>query len=199
MQAMLGRLARNSPEFLLVFLAQASSPECRTLIGQLVDADPTLKLLSSEQRKVLFSIWVQKGDHRLLFERLSGNPEWQKEGWRTMAVLYAEMKDFKSACELTRESLPRPAMPKLPETRPLAELERMFRTRPDDIIMGLQLRNSQLSVGKANDALVTLRALQSLPNHPAYLDFLEADQFEENEDWEQAWKAWRQFGGAEFK
>jgi hypothetical protein len=90
-------------------------------------------------------------------------------------------------------------MPKLPETRPLPELERMFRTRQDDINIGLQLRNSQLSVGKTKEALETLRTLQAMPNHPAYLDYLEADQLEESEDWAQAWRAWVRFGGAEFK
>lgn len=197
--AMLGRLARNSPDFLIVFLAQASSADCELLIGQLVESDPTLKNLSSEQRKKLFSIWNWRGDRRLLFEKLRANPEWQKEGWRALAVLQAEAKDFKSACEIVRDSLPRPSMPKLPETRPLSELERMFRSRPDDITLGLQLRNSQLSIGKTQDALETLRALQSLPNHPAYLDYLEADQFEESEDWEHAWLAWARYARDEFK
>jgi hypothetical protein len=38
-----------------------------------------------------------------------------------------------------------------------------------------------------------------MPNHPAYLDYLEADQLEESEDWAHAWRAWVRFGGAEFK
>ena len=197
--AMLGRLARNSPDFLIVFLAQASAFDCELLIGELIKADPKLKMLSSEQRKKLFSIWNWRGDRRLLFEMLRANPEWQKEGWRPLAVLYAEANEHKTACEIARDSLPRPSMPKLPGTRPLAELERMFRARPDDIILGLQLRNSLLSIGKTKDALDTLRTLQALPNHPAYLYYLEADQFEESEDWVQAWGAWLRYGKDEFK
>ena len=199
MHAMLARLSRNSPDFLLVFLAQASALDCELLIGELLEADPTLKQLSADQRKRLFAIWNWRGNRRLLFEKLRANPEWQKEGWRSLAVLYAEAKDYKAACEIARDSLPRPSMPKLPETRPLPELERMFRTRQDDINIGLQLRNSQLSVGKTKEALETLRTLQAMPNHPAYLDYLEADQLEESEDWAHAWRAWVRFGGAEFK
>ena len=197
--AMLGRLARNSPDFLLVFLAQAGSLDCEMLIGELLAAYPTLKQLSPAQRKRLFAIWNGRGNRRLLFEKLRTNPEWHKDGWRQLAVLYAEAKDFKMACDIVRDSLPRPAMPKLLETRTLAELERMFASRPNDIHLGLQLRNSQLSIGKTGDALGTLRSLQSLPNHPAYLDFLEADQLEENDEWEQAWRAWLRFAKDEFK
>ena len=102
--AMLGRLARNSPDFLLVFLAQAGSLDCEMLIGDLLAADPTLKQLSPAQRKRLFAIWNGRGNRRLLFEKLRTNPEWHKDGWHQLAVLYAEAKDFKTACDIARRT-----------------------------------------------------------------------------------------------
>ncbi len=199
LHAMMARLARSGPDYLLVFLRQADRLESELLIGELTDAEPNLKSFSAEQRRALFSVWFQKGDHRLLRAKLLANPDWQKDGWRWLALLSAEAGDFKSACELARDSIPRPAMPKQGEPKPLADLERLFRSRPDDIGLGLQLHITQLSLGKTKEALETLRALQALPNHPAYLAYIEAEQFEESEDWANAWKAWLRFGGKEFK
>ena len=195
----LARLSHNDPNYFLVYLEQADRLEVGLQIDQLVQAEPDLKSFSSGQRRTLFSIWFRYGDHRLLLSKLLANPEWKKEGWRWLAVLYAEGKRFQDACELMRDSMPRPVMPKILGSKPLAELERMFRARPDDIDIGLQLHTAQLSVGKRQEALETLRILQALPNHPIYLSFIEAGQFEESEDWENAWKAWLQFGAAEFR
>ena len=75
----------------------------------------------------------------------------------------------------------------------------MFRARPDDIDVGLQLHDAQLSADKTRDAFDTLQALQSLPNSPAYLAFIEAGQFEQFGEWERAWQAWLRFGNTEFK
>lgn len=199
LRAMLARLARSGPEYLLVFLQHADALEAELLIGELTDAEPTLKSFSDAQRKALFSVWYQKGNRRLLRAKLLANREWQKAGWRWLAMLSAEAGDFRGACGLARDSIPRPAMPKQGDAKPLTDLERMFRARPDDIVLGLQLHTTQLSVGKTQDALETLRALQALPNAPAYLVYLEAEQFEESEDWANAWKAWLRFAAKEFK
>ena len=196
---MLARLSRNDPDYLLVFLRQAGREESGLLIAQLVQAEPDLKSFSAEQRRMLFSIWFRQGDHGSLFTSLRSNPDWQQEAWRWLALLYAEKKEFRSACELMRNALPPPPMPKVAGNKPLADLERMLRARPDDIDIGLQLRSAQLAAGKKPEALATLRAMQALPNHPAYLAFIEAGQLEESGDWEDAWKAWQRFAGPEPK
>ena len=199
LHATLARLSRNDPDYFLTFLGQADRSECEVLIGQLIQAEPDLESFSAKQRNRLFSIWFGKGDHRQLFSELLGKPAWKQESWRWLALLHAEAKQFKEACELMRDYVPPPVMPKIVGTKPLAEMERMFRARPDDITIGLRLHTVQLSLGKTADALETLRSLQNLPSHPAYLAFIEAGQFEESEDWEQAWLAWVKFAGAEFR
>ena len=198
LRATLARLSHNDPDYFLVFLRQAEPVDCELLIDQLIQAEPDLKSFSPGQRKALFSIWYWKGSHQLLFSKLLDDPEWKKEDWRWLARLYAERKEYGNACKLMRDSTPRPVMPKIPETHPLKDLERMFHARPDDINIGLQLHHAQLSIGKTKEALETLNILQALPNHPAYLAFIEAGQFEESEDWEHAWQAWLKFGGTEF-
>ena len=198
-RTMLARLSRSDPDYLLVFLEQSGRLECETLIAQLVQAEPDLRSLSSEHKKRLFSIWFRNGNHRLLLAKLLEYPDWQKEGWRWLALLYGEEKRFKDACDLVRDLIPRPAMPKIEGAKSQADLERLFRIRPDDIDIGLQLRSAQFSAGNATEALETLRALQALPNPPGYLAFIEAEQFEDSGDWENAWNAWMRFAKAEFK
>ena len=195
----LARLSRINPDYFLVFLGEADRLECDLLLGRLVEAEPKLGSFSRAQKKMLFSIWFRKADHSLLFAKLLANPEWQEDGWRWLAALYAEAKDFQRACEIARDSSPRPTMPKSTGTKPLAELERIFHFRPNDIDVGLQLCNAQLAVGKTKEALATLQVLQAIPNAPAYLAFLEAEVLEESGNWEQAWKAWLRFGGRDFQ
>ena len=195
----LAKLSRINPDYFLTFLGEADRLECDLLIERLVEAEPKLGSFSRAQKRLLFSIWFRKADHALLFSKLLGNPEWQEDGWRWLAVLYAEAKNFQRACEIAHESSPRPTMPKSTGTKPLAELERIFHFRPDDIDTGLQLCNAQLAVGKTKEALATLQGLQAIPNPPAYLAFLEAEVLEESGNWEQAWKAWLRFGGQDFQ
>lgn len=195
----LGGLSRRNPDYFLEFLRQADRLECDLLIGLLIEAEPKLESFSSAQRNALFSIWFRQGDRPLLLSKLLANPDWQREGWRWLALLYAEAKDYKRACEIARESSLRPAMPRLVATKALAELERIFRVRRDDIDAGLQLYSAQHSAGKNKEALETLQALQAVPNAPGYLAFIEAELLEESGDWEQAWKAWLRFGGRDFQ
>ena len=195
----LARLARSNPDYLLVFLGEADRLESEMLIRQLVEAEPKLSSLSDTQRKALFSVWYRKGDRRLLFSKLIANPGWHRDGWRWLATLYADAKDYEHACEIARDSTPRPTIPKPAGSKPLVELERLFRFRRDDIDVGLQFYRAQLSLGKTNDALETLRTLQAIPNSPAYLTFIEAELHEEAGNWEQAWKAWVRFGGHDFQ
>ena len=190
LHTMLARLSHNDPDYFLTYLRHAGKLETDLLISQLVQAEPDLKSFSSEQRNALFSMWFRQGDHATLFTTLRSNPEWQHEGWRWMALLFAERKEFRNACELMRNSLKKePAIPKVAGTKSIADLERMLRARPDDIDIGLQLHAAQLSAGKKTEALETLRAMQALPTHPAYLAFIEAGQHEKSANWEDAWKA----------
>jgi tetratricopeptide (TPR) repeat protein len=199
MRAGLSKLSRSNPDYFLVYLNHADRLESDLLISQLVEKEPKLESFSSAQRKTLFSIWFRQGDHETLLSKLLENPDWQNEGWRTLAMLYAEAKNYRRACELARDSTPRPTMPKIIIKKTEADLERAFRIRPDDIDTGLQLYTVQVSLGKTREALETLQTLQSIPKHPAYLDFIETELHEEYEEWELSWKAWLRFGGRDFQ
>lgn len=199
MHTALGKLSRANPDYFLVYLEQTDRLDSEMLISQLIEVEPVLESFSSAQRRTLFSIWYRKGDRRQLLAQLLANQSWQQEGWRWLALLYADAKDYQRACEIVSDSIPRPTMPKVIGNKTAAELERLFRFRPNDIDIGLQLYTSHVSLGKTKEALETLQTLQAIPNAPAYLAFIEVQLHEENENWEQAWKAWLRFAGREFQ
>jgi O-antigen ligase/Flp pilus assembly protein TadD len=199
MKVALARLSKSSPDYFLVYLRHADRLECENLIGQLIEAEPALKSFSDAQRKTLFSIWFDHGDHPSLFAKLLANAEWRQTGWQWLALLHAERKDYESACRVARESSRVPPMPKPTATQPVAELQRTFRFRPDDIEAGLQLLSAQRAAGQSDDALATLQALQAVRGAPSYLVFIEAELREERKEWEQAWAAWLRFLGPELQ
>ena len=189
----LAGIARSSPDYFLVFLRFSDRLEFDLQVAPLLEADPKLASFSGEQRREFLSIWFWKGDHSALFSILVVHPEWRQDGWRWLALLYAERKDYESACKIARESTRAPTMPKVPSTGSLTELERSFRARSDDFQLGIQLHNVQRAEGQTKEALDTLRSLQTARGHPAYLAFIEAEFLGEQGDWEQAWKAWLRF------
>jgi O-antigen ligase len=199
MKVALARLSKSSPDYFLVYLRNADRLECENLIGQLLEAEPTLKSFSNAQRRTLFSIWFERGDHPSLFAKLEASPEWRQDGWQWLAMLHAERKDYEGACRIARESSRGPTIPKPTATRPLAELQRSFRLRPNDFATGLQLFSAQRAAGQSDDALETLRALQAVREAPSYLVFIEAELREERKEWEKAWAAWLRFLGPELR
>ncbi len=199
MQAMLGALSRGSPEYFLIYLWHTGPLERQSLIDQLIAAQPKLQDLSGPQRREFFSIWFRGGNHARLFSTLVADADFRREGWPLLAKLHAERLEFESACRTAREFCKRPAMPTIVATRPMAELERLFRLRPDDFDIGLQLHSTLLATGRRKEALDVLKALQTVRNHPAYLAFIEAEVREEMSDWEGAWDAWLRYGGKDFE
>jgi hypothetical protein len=199
MKAALATLSRNSPDYFLAFLRQADRLECEEQISQLMEAEPRLKSFSDAQKKELFAVWFQRGDHASLFRQLVANPEWREVAWRWLAMIYAERKDHEGACRVAGESSPVPTIPKTSDTTPMAELQRSFRFRPDDFQIGLQLFTAQRAAGESDDALATLQALLALPGAPSYLTFIEAEFRGERKEWEQAWAAWLRFLAREYR
>jgi O-antigen ligase/tetratricopeptide (TPR) repeat protein len=199
MRAILGEIAQANPEYLLLFLQQADRLECELKIGQLLDSDPKLESLSSEQRRRLFATWFQRGDRPMLISKLLAEPTWTGDGWPWLARAYADGKDFERAYATARKFGKSAKVPALAPNKSLADLERAFHFRPDDFQLGLEFFSAQRAAGQIAESLGTLAELQKIPGHPAYLAFLEADIRAERGEWEAAWTAWVRFAGPEFR
>lgn len=195
----LRRLARMNPDYFVVFLQHADRIECELEIGALLDAEPALESLSHPQRRRLFSAWSQRGDRSLFISRLIAEPAWQEDGWPYLARALAEQKEFERAYRIAMRFATVPALPEPVTGKPIAELERAFHFHPSDFQAGLDFFSAQRAAGQTAEALATLAALGKLPQHPAYLAFIEAQLWAEKEDWEKAWNAWWRFAGADFR
>ena len=194
----LRRIARMNPDYFVVFLHHADRIECDLEIGSLLDEEPTLEPLTHPQRKKLFSAWFQRGDRSLFIAKLLAEPTWQEDGWPYLARAFAEQKEFERAYRLAMKFATVPALPQPVIGKQLTELELAFKTRPDDISVGLDLYSTQRAAGKNDEAMATLAALGKLPHRPAYLAFLEAQFMADLDDWEKAWNAWWKFAGASY-
>lgn len=198
MTAALGTFSRTSPAFFLTYLRHVRAHERQSLIEQLIKVQPGLEQLSAAEKRNLFSIWFQGGDRDRLYSMLNSNPEWRREGWRWLAKIHAQRGNFRSACQVVRESSQPPVLPNFTAARELRELERIYRLRPDDISVGLELHRAQIAEGLKKDALATLKSLQEVRGCPRYVAYIEAGLREDMDDWEGAWKAWLRYGGRDF-
>lgn len=198
MHAALQEMAEANRDYLLVFLHYADRLECEVEIGRLLEADPTLKGLTADQRKLLFKAWFERGDRSLLVTQLRAQPDWMADGWPWLVRSHVENEEFDRAYQIVRAFGPLPALPRVTAGSTLTSLEQQFRYHPDNFQEGLELYSAQRGAGQKSAAVDTLVALQSIPNHPSYVAFLEADLRAELEQWPEAWKAWRRYAGNEF-
>ncbi len=196
LRAALVKLAQTNREFLPVLLQNADRVESDLEISALLTEDPALESFTRAQRKSLFAAWFQRGDRSELTRILLAHPEWQEDGWPWLAQNYADAKNYEAAYEVVRKFAARPSLP-APEAEPARNaLERKFFYHPEDFPNGLALYFLQQKLGETDAALTTLRALKKIPEHPAYVSWLEAELWAEKGDWEKAWNAWREFSPA---
>ena len=196
LRAALVKLAQTHRDYLPVLLQNADRLESDLEISALLTEDPALESFTRAQRKSLFAAWFQRGDRSQLTRSLLAHPEWQEDGWTWLAQNYADAKNYEAACEIVRKFAGRPSIPAPEAEPPRNALERKFFYHPEDFQNGLALYFLQQKLGETDAALTTLRALKKIPEHPAYVSFLEAELWAEKGDWEKAWNAWREFSPA---
>jgi len=189
----LHEMAGNDPALLLIFLEQATPAEFQTDLQRLLARDPSLKSLSPLQREGLSRIWAQHGDKAELVKKIRENEAWLRTGWMRVAQYDADQNEFRAACELAQRFTEPPSVPELPSQKPLVELKRDFLLHPDDVARGVVLFQAQTRTGDWDAELHTLIQLTTSPQCPAWLYYLEAESWMEKQQWQNAWKAWRNY------
>jgi hypothetical protein len=181
----------SNKDLLIAFLRNASVEEWQEETLQLLEEDPTLRSLSSFQRRALFSLWEERYDRTKLVPLLQAHPELLPEGWRSAALLAVGRGAFQEACELASKYAPRPSFPPLTPDQSLQALERQFSRQPQNLLTGIQLVRAQTAAGAQRDALRTLARIRQLPGAPSYLAFEQATLLTALKEWEQAWQIWK--------
>jgi O-antigen ligase len=186
----------GNPDCMMMAFNYATSAEAKQMIADLLASDPDLHSLTSEQRGRFFDQWWIHGDQAELIAQLTAHTDWQNEGWPRLAQSYAQQNDFQHAWQLVdSHDTSAPVMPEAHSDESIPDLKHDFFGRPDNLGSGINLALIEIKQGQSEDALVTLRALEKIPDHPKYIFYLEAKQWAGRQQWEQAWDAWKTYAG----
>ena len=177
----------------LIYLQGAAGADFMTALHRLLEHDPDLRTLSSEEKIRLFSLWAERGDLNELVSAVATRPDWMEQAWRALATHHASRSDFRGAFELVRRFGETPPLPEETAYSSIEQLRQAFHASPDNYGIGYQLYRSQMEAGKIDEALMTVRHFTAQPASPGYFHFLEAKAWAAKENWERAWKAWEKF------
>jgi hypothetical protein len=189
----LRQFAIHRPALTIKYLEAAGPEQFEATIDLLLAQDPNLRQFTPEQTRRLFELWSSHDPLDRLLREVEIHPEWADLAWRGLARHHAGREEFAAAWALVRQHAPRSAMPQLPAQGSVAELEQKFAANPDDVAVGYQLYVAQMTAGRVDDALDTVRHFNSRPDSPAYFIFLEAETWGAKENWQRAWQLWVQY------
>ncbi|HEY4282836.1 MAG TPA: O-antigen ligase family protein, partial [Chthoniobacterales bacterium] len=186
----------TEPDLALAYLGRLSGPAFHDGIDKLLTKDPKLETLSETQKLVLFDLWSERGNLDELARAIQTHPDWLGYAWLGMAKYNANHGDFQTAYELTQRFGEAVAMPRIPSSPSLQELQNRFAANPDNITTGFALYQAQFQAGRFDDALNTVRHFSERPTSPAYFHILEAQSWAAKQNWERAWTAWLAYRNA---
>jgi tetratricopeptide (TPR) repeat protein len=180
----------------LVYLQGAAGPDFMAALRRLLEHDPNLRAYSAKEKVTFFSLWAERGDLNELERVVPAHPDWMEHAWRALAKHHVGLKDFRAAFELVRRFGEKPPLPEAAAGSSLEQLSQAFNAAPNNYGAGYQLYRQQISEGRIDDALMTVRHFTEAANSPPYFQFLEAEAWAAKENWERAWKAWEKFEAA---
>jgi tetratricopeptide (TPR) repeat protein len=180
----------NEPDLALTYLGRLSGPAFSSGILKVLDRDPDLQTLNEPQKFALFDLWAERGDLDELAKRIEQHPAWLPYAWRGMARHNAAKQDFRAAYELTQRFGEGVAMPRISNTDSLPDLEKRYKSNPDNLVTGFALYHADMQSGRFDDALDIARHFSERSTSPAYFHYLEAQAWAAKQNWERAWSAW---------
>jgi hypothetical protein len=186
-------LAFTNIDYLLSILPGATLDEADAMIDHLLQDDPKLDKLNATQRSQLFAAWWSQGNQVQLMQFLRDHPDWKSDNWIYDADFAAKENDYQHACEIVAQHVLTPAIPENSDDQPLDELVTYVASNPDDLTEGMALAFKQIKLGQNDAALATLSQLVTIPDHPHYLSYIQAQLYTNKQDWISAWQAWQSY------
>ena len=186
-------LGRDTPRFLLSFLANAAPVEFNLEVARLLTDDPALKSFSPSELQRLFQVWYQNGDRLSLIQTLQQHDEWKKLAWRQLSRALADLQDYRQAYETVERFSSSPVLPEIdPPQLPL--IAARFRASHNPGEDGLLLATGQFKTGAMDDALRTIEIASTETKAPLALHYLAAQIWAGKSDWPKAWQAIAKYG-----
>jgi hypothetical protein len=191
--SVLEAIGLSQHDLVLPYLNRVSDASFYRALEQLLRNDPNLQSFSETEKLALFALWSERGDPEEIAWAVEQHPDWLPYAWAGMAKYKAGKKDFRAAYELTQRYGEPVALPLVTANLSLQDLQKHFDHAPYNYGIGYELYRAQIQNGRLDDALLTARHFNELPNSLAYFHFLEAQCWAEKQEWERAWNAWQQF------
>jgi O-antigen ligase len=176
----------------LTFLRSATPGEFAIELERLLSEDPQLQSFTPAEQKIIFNLWYRQGDKLSLLESLQKNPEWQKVGWREMALAYGDYQDYRQAYETVARFAEPPSLPD-PGAASVDLLAARFQTSRNVGDDGFLLAVAQLKAGGSDDALRTINIAATAPRAPRGLFYLGGQTWAGKGDWQKAWQSMRKY------
>jgi len=177
----------------LAYLGIATKDEFGRCLQALLDQDPRLDTLTSEERLTLFKLWYERGDRARLFQMMDADAVWRRDGWSVVAADRASKGDFQGAYQLALDSVRPPTDRMVGHGNDLGQLRREFMLHPTDATYGLELYEMEKSKGLLDDALTTLAKISQLPEAPKRLPYEESVILARKGEYAKAWEKMNQY------
>jgi tetratricopeptide (TPR) repeat protein len=177
----------------LIYLSTVTKEDFNRSLQALLDQDPRLDTLTSEERVNLFRLWYERGDRAKLFQMMDADAVWRKDGWSIIAADRASKGDFQGAFQLALDSVRPPVERMVGHGGDLGQLRREFMLHPTDPTYGLELYEAEKAKGLFDDALSTLAKISQLPEAPKRLPYEESVILARKGEYSKAWEKMNQY------
>ncbi|MEO7167095.1 MAG: O-antigen ligase family protein [Chthoniobacterales bacterium] len=186
-------LAQANPGLTIDYVESINGPRFEAALRDLFAADPTLEQFSDAQKTRLFALWSNREPFDELVRVTAAHPEWLRFAWRGVARYHVAHGEFETAWQIVRQNAPVPALPPPGANDTIAELTPKLAANPGDYAVGYGLYRAQISAGKTDDALATVRHFTAQREVPAYFFYLQAQAWAAKQNWERAWQSWEEY------
>jgi hypothetical protein len=186
-------IAESRPDLNLIYWQRSLPKDFNADLHRRLEAGENFANFSHDQKKVLFALWVAKGDLGLLEATITAHPEWQRYAWRGLAREAARRQDYERAWKLVTQYGTAPHLPGTVDSRTLAELQKLFYLNPNDTTIALALYQRQSRQGLRAEALETIQQALKQKGTPSYFLYIQARLLAETGQWQRAWESWEQF------
>ncbi len=183
----------TDPRLKLTYFEYALPDEFELVLQELLHQQPTLNMLSPEERLRLFRVWYAHGNRSSLLNALDRIPAWRADGWPVVASDRADAGDYQHACQIVMENLSLPIDGTARRTGSLEQLRHAFLLHSTDYSYGLDLFEAEKTKNLMDDALRTLEKVSQIPGAPRKLLYDEAILLIHKDDHAKAWDKLRAY------
>lgn len=192
----LWQMAEKDHALQLIYLAAASPKDFEERLSAIRLVDPVLDEYNLGEKQALFHLWIQRDDPTKLAQLIQHQEDWHQAGWKILAADAASREKLDEACAIARKYLP---VPKYPDTSILPtqkEARLRLLANPGDIPAAYALYLRAAMDRSPLDTLRVLKAALKEPNCPTYITYLSALAHADQQQWLEAWDAFKRYDPA---